>query len=107
MGASVAKDESLNMKYWIAVEDPKTSLFPGINIHRNKLLLNTVTHQYIEEYSLHFISHEDYQSYLSEIEWRRENSEMTPQIQIYPVKYFRDTSTTELCSTIYSGSAYF
>lgn len=65
MGGTVSKDESLNLKYWVEVDDPKTSLFPNINIHRNRLLLNTITHQYIEEYHLHFVSHDDFQDYLS------------------------------------------
>ena len=47
MGSTVNKEDSLNMKYWVAVDEPKTCLFPNINIYRNRLLLNTVTHQYI------------------------------------------------------------
>ena len=61
MGGTVSKDEHLNLENWIETDDPKSALFPHVNIHRNRLLLNTLTQKYIEEYNLQFASHDDFQ----------------------------------------------
>ena len=47
MGGTVSKDEYLNLENWIETDDPKSALFPHVNIYRNRLLLNTLTEKYI------------------------------------------------------------
>lgn len=117
MGNQTGKKKSqpfVDIDEWQEVDEFKDSLFPQLNTYRTRLLFNTVTHDYIEEYMLHFVSEEDCLAYKGELEWRmfsnRSPSTHLPSVpppHIYPARYFVQTSISELCTTTHSGSVYF
>jgi hypothetical protein len=47
-------------------------MFANINPYRNRLLMNKETAELVEEYELQFISQNDFNSFLAELELRKE-----------------------------------
>jgi hypothetical protein len=93
-------------------------VFHHINPYCNRALYNSFTNEYVEEYELQFTSEQDYLSYAKELELRKEpapyelQAENSPENTfkyspfIYKVKYFLNTSSQDLCSTLHKGLLY-
>jgi hypothetical protein len=92
---------------WVTAAEPASALFWHGNMYRTRLMVNTVTLDYIEEYNVYFQSEEEFTAYVSETQWRQGLEHRDPLAYLPPIRAFLDTSTHELCSRSYSASIYF
>ncbi|CAM6004323.1 unnamed protein product [Sphagnum balticum] len=101
-------------------EGPLNSLFQGINSNRSRILRHKITKELIEEYELQFISQEDLNFYVKELELRKkmaivqspqsareeQDGQMQASPYVYHIRFFKDGSTEQMCSTVYRGLLY-